>query len=320
MTNNSGTNNWMKWGIIVLGLLLIVAVVAGVLYTSNLNKRVKEAEDLNAQLQIDNEQKLLQQEFDNATSQIEQLETEALKLQNDTIFAKFTAAKQRVEDLQRQLRDTRAQLEAAKKAAKEGRQVDRKKIAELQDEINTLRNLLRHYVEQIDSLSKENTVLKNENREVRTRNEELSASVQEQTSRAEGLQQRVKLAEKLNVTGVGLTALNGKGKNEKNITKAKQLRVTFTIPQNNSTPTGPKTIFMRLTSPEGQLLGSAGSFKFEGGSLACSAKKTVDYGGDEIAGITMYWDVNTVLNPGTYTVELFTDGYRLCSRTFSMKK
>ncbi len=319
MTNNTGNNSWMKWGVIVLGVLLIVAVVAGVLYTSNLNKRVKEAEDLNARLQVDTEQQLLQQEFDNATSQIEQLETETIKLQNDTIFAKFTAAKQRVEELQRQLKDARSQLEAAKKAAREGRQVDRKKIAELQDEINTLRNLLRHYVAQIDSLSRENSVLKTENREVRSRNEELSATVQEQTTRADGLQERVKLAEKLNVTGVGLTALNGKGKNEKNITKAKQLKVTFTIPQNNSTPTGPKTIYMRLTSPEGQLLGSGGTFKFEGGTLACSAKKTVDYGGDEIAGITIYWDVNTVLNPGNYTVELFTDGYRLCSRSFSMK-
>lgn len=319
MTNNSGNNSWMKWGVIVLGILLIVAVVAGVLYTSSLNKKVKEAEDLNAQLQVDTEQRLLQQEFENASSQIDQLEGEALKLQNDTIFAKFTAAKQRVADLQRQLKDTRAQLEEAKKAAREGRQVDRKKITQLQDEINTLRNLLRHYVAQIDSLSRENSVLKNENREVRTRNEELSASVQEQTTRAEGLQERVKLAEKLNVTGVSLTALNGKGKNEKNVSKAKQLRVSFTIPQNNSTPTGPKTIYMRLTSPEGQLLGSAGSFKFEGGSVACSAKKTVDYGGDEISGITMYWDVNTILNPGTYTVELFTDGYRLCSRQFSLR-
>ena len=44
------------------------------------------------------------------------------------------------------------------------------------------------------------------------------------------------LAEKLNVTGVTLTALNKKGRKEKNVTKARQLMVTFTIPQNNSTP------------------------------------------------------------------------------------
>ena len=77
---------------------------------------------------------------------------------------------------------------------------------------------------------------------------------------------------------------------------------------------------MRLTGPEGSLLGNAGSFSFEGSSVACSAKRTVEYAGDEIPGITMYWDVNTALNPGTYTVELFADNYRLTSRSFTLKK
>ncbi len=128
------------------------------------------------------------------------------------------------------------------------------------------------------------------------------------------------LAEKLNVTGVTLSALKGNGKNEKNITKAKQLKVTFTIPQNNSTPSGAKTIYLRITSPEGSLLGNAGSFPFEGGSVPCTAKKTIEYGGQEISGITIYWDVNTTLTPGDYTVELFADNYRLTSRRFTLKK
>ena len=128
------------------------------------------------------------------------------------------------------------------------------------------------------------------------------------------------LAEKLNVTGVTLTPLKGNGKNEKNITKAKQLKVTFTIPQNNSTPVGSKTIFLRIVNPEGSLLGNAGSFPFEGGSVPCTAKKTIEYEGQEMAGVTIYWDVNTTLNPGDYTVELFADNYRLASRHFTLKK
>ena len=194
------------------------------------------------------------------------------------------------------------------------------KIKELQGEISTLRDLLRHYIAQVDSLSKENTGLKAENAEIRTVNETLSSQVQEVSQKNEALSQRMTLAEKLNVTGVSLQALNGKGKNEKNVTKAKQLKVTFTIPQNNSTPVGPKTIYMRLTGPEGSLLGNAGSFSFEGASVACTAKRTVEYAGDEIPGVTMYWDVNTTLNPGDYTVELFADNYRLTSRRFTLKK
>ena len=107
---------------------------------------------------------------------------------------------------------------------------------------------------------------------------------------------------------------------EKNIKKAKQLKVTFTIPQNNSTPVGEKTLFVRITSPEGTVLGAHGSFSFEGGNLPYTEKKTIEYTGQEIAGVTIYWNVNTALTPGDYTVEIFADNYRLTSRRFSIEK
>jgi hypothetical protein len=83
---------------------------------------------------------------------------------------------------------------------------------------------------------------------------------------------------------------------------------------------GEKTIYLRIVSPEGTLLGGAGSFSFEGGSLQCTARKTIEYSGDEVSGIHMYWDVNTTLNPGDYTVELFADNFRLVSRRFTLSK
>ena len=110
------------------------------------------------------------------------------------------------------------------------------------------------------------------------------------------------------------------GKIEKNVTKAKQLEVTFTIPQNNSTPVGEKTIYLRITNPEGALLGAGGTFNFEGASLQCTARKTIEYAGEEIGGLRIYWDVNTTLTPGDYTVELFADNFRLISRRFTLRK
>ena len=100
--------------------------------------------------------------------------------------------------------------------------------------------------------------------------------------------------------------------------KATQLMVSFTIPQNNSTPVGEKTIYMRIVSPSGQLLDGGGSFSFEGGSVPCSAKRTIEYAGEEIGGVTIYWDVNTALTAGEYTVELFADNYRLVRRSFTL--
>lgn len=292
--------------ITVLGVLLVGAIVAGILYTTSLSSQMEEARNANEELKLENEQLQLSNELEAVNAEYQQYEIAAQKLANDSIFAKYTAAKERVAALTAELKSEKVKSKA--------------RIKELQGEISTLRSLLRHYVSQIDSLSRENAGLKAENQEIKNENQQLSSTLRQESARAEGLQQRMTLAEKLNVTGVHLTALKKNGKVEKNVTKAKQLKVTFTIPQNNSTPSGTKTIFLRLVNPEGQLLGAGPRFPFEGAQLASTARKTVEYAGDEISGVTIYWDVNTALTPGEYTVELFTDGYRLASRRFSLKK
>ncbi|MDE6061233.1 MAG: hypothetical protein K2G00_00540 [Duncaniella sp.] len=291
---------------IVLAALLLIAVGFGVTQVASLKSQVQEAQLENEELKLSNEQLQLSNEFDVLNSEFQQYEDQAQRLANDTILAKYTAAKAKVEQLMQELKSEKVKSKA--------------RINELQKEIATLKGLLRHYIAQIDSLNKENAGVRAENQEIKDQNARLSSRVKEVTRTAETLSERMTLADKLNVTGVSLTALRKNGKVEKNVTKAKQLMVTFTIPQNNSTPVGEKTIFLRLVNPEGQLLGSGGSFSFEGKSIPCTARKSVEYAGDEIAGVKMYWDVNTTLTPGDYTVELFTDGYRLTSRRFTLKK
>lgn len=289
-----------------VGLVLIVAVIYSVIKVTTLKKEVVQAQAENEQLQLTNEQLTLSNEYAAIDSEFRQYENQATTIANDTILAKYTAAKDKVEQLMAELKS-----EKKKSAAQ---------IKKLQDEIATLRSLLRHYISQIDSLGKENAGLRAENEEIKTQNQTLSSKVEEVSKQNETLSERMTLAEKLNVTGVTLNGLKKNGKNEKNITKARQLKVTFTIPQNNSTPVGEKTIYLRIVSPEGALLGDAGTFSFEGGNIPCTAKKRIEYAGEEIPGVVIYWDVNTPLTPGEYTVELFADNYRLASRRFMMKK
>ena len=87
-----------------------------------------------------------------------------------------------------------------------------------------------------------------------------------------------------------------------------------------STPEGVKTIYLRITTPEGNLLSGGPSFTFEGATLASTASKRIEYSGAEIAGVKIYWDVTTALTAGTYTVELFADNYRLSSSRFDFNK
>lgn len=289
-----------------LGVALIVAIVAVVMVISSKNAKLAEAQNLNEQLKLTNEQLQLANEYQALDIEFRQYENQTQMLANDSLTVKYNAAKQKVEKLLQELKSEK------NKSAK--------RIKELEGEISTLKGILRHYVAQIDSLGRENEGLRMENEQIKTQNEQLASRVEDVSRKNEVLNERMTLAEKLNVTGLSLTALKKNGKNEKNITKARQLVVTFTIPQNNSTPVGMKNIYLRITNPEGDLLGGGGKFSFEGGSLASTAHKSVEYQGEEIPGVKIYWDVNTTLTPGDYTVELFADNYRLASRRFTMKK
>ncbi len=298
-------NKLFLWMTIAAVALLVISIAFSVFQVTSLKKQVDVAQAENEQLQLTNEQLTLSNEYAAINKEFQQYENQATQVANDTIMAKYTAAKNKVEQLIKE-------LNSEKKKSKE-------RIRELENQISSLRGLLRHYIAQVDSLGKENEGLKAENAEIRNQNQELSSQVQEVNRKNEHLSERMTLAEKLNVTGVSLIALNKKGKTEKKVSKARQLMVTFTIPQNNSTPVGAKTIYLRITSPEGSLLGNAGAFKFEGGNIICTAKKVIEYSGEEISGIHMYWDVNTALTPGDYTVELFADNFRLISRHFTLK-
>lgn len=288
-------------------IVAAVAIVAAVVIFLVMHSKSARLDAQLEQAELEKEQLSLANEYQQLNNEFAQYENQTILLANDSIVEKYAAAKAKVEKLLQELNDEKTK--------------NRARIAQLEGEIKTLKAILKTYVERIDELSKENADLRDENTKVKNRNRELSQNLSSAQRSNEELTERMTLAEKLNVTGVTLTSLKSNGKREKNITKAKQLMVTFTIPQNNSTPVGEKAIYLRIINPEGDLLrGNGQTFTFEGQTLDCSAVKTIEYAGEEIAGVTMYWDVNTTLNPGEYTVELFADNFRLASRKFTMKK
>ncbi len=310
-TQNSSDKTPDKRNMIIIAAAVALAMLAGwlVFSTVKANKRAAAANARLEQFELDRAQADLEREYQDLNDEFAQFENSRQYIKDDSIKRelndKYEAARLQVEKLQQELANQKHKSAA--------------EIAKLRSEIDTLRNLLRHYVEEIDRLNKENEALRTENKEIKERNTRLNNQVAETSRRAEALSERMTLAEKLNVTGLTLTPLNKKGKKEKKVTKAVQLVATFTIPQNNSTPVGEKTIYMRIISPSGQLLGQGGTFAFEGGSVEYTAKKSIEYAGEEIGGITIYYDVNTPLIAGDYTVELFADNFRLISRSFTLQ-
>ena len=299
----------LLWVIIALAAVIVGLAAWFIISSVSQKKAYEEAVALKEQAELDLQQQQLEADYDALNNEFAIFENQRQLVMDDSVkrelSQKYETARLQVEKLQQELKNQK------NKSARE--------IKKLKDEISTLRNLLRHYVEEINRLNQENAALRAENTEVKAQNEQLSSRVAETSRKNEVLSERMTLAEKLNVTGVNLVALNKKGKTEKKVAKARQLRVTFTIPQNNSTPVGEKTIYLRIVSPSGQLLGNGGTFSFEGGHVECTAKKIVEYEGEEIGGVTIYYDVNTPLIAGDYQVELFADNFRLISRSFNLK-
>ncbi len=300
-----------KQHLIIGAAAVVVAILVGwlVYFAVSSDRAAKAAQAQNEQILLDMAQNDLDREYRELNDEFQQFENSRKFITDDSIKRelndKYEAARIQVEKLQQELSNQK------RKSAAE--------INKLRNEIETLRALLRHYVEEIDRLNKENQELRNENAQIKEQNRNLSSRVEETKRRNEVLSERMTLAEKLNVTGLSLTALNKKGKKEKKVTKAVQLMATFTIPQNNSTPVGEKTIYMRIVSPSGQVLGNGATFDFEGGNVEYTAKKSIEYAGEEMVGVTIYYDVNTPLIAGDYTVELFADNFRLISRQFNLR-
>lgn len=294
-------------------LVALIALIIVLIVNDNHNTVARnEAEARADSLAIANDQLVLTNEFNQLNADFNQYEGQQIYLKNDSLVQKYNAARMKVEGLLRE-------LNAEKQSHNKDMAASRAKIKKLEGEISTLKGIVRHYLEEIKRLGEENAGLKQEIAQVQEKNQQLSTQVTQATASNEQLTQTVKLAKKLNITGLSLNAYNKKGKKEKNITKARQLGVHFTVSPNSTAAPGMKTFYLRIISPEGSLLSGGGSFKIDGQSVQATASRNLEYANEEMSA-SIYWDVNTTLTPGDYTVEVFCDGYRLASRHFTMKK
>ena len=287
---------------------LIFLVIILIINNSTRTDQVNEARAEMEALKLANDRLMLTNEFNQLNADFNQYEDRQVYLKNDSLIQQYNEARLKVEGLL-------AELDEQKK----NNAANRKRIKELEGQITTLKGIVRHYLEEIKRLGEENEGLRQEIAQVTERNERLSSQVTKATSENKELTQTVKLAKKLNITGLSLQAYNKRGKIEKNISKARQLGVSFIVSPNNTASAGMKDFYVRILTPEGTLLGGGETFEADGANIAATARRQMEYANEELS-VSVYWDVNTTLTAGDYTVEVFADGTRLASRHFTMKK
>ena len=226
------------------------------------------------------------------------------RINNDSIIAQLT---------EEQLKTQRLLAELKKVKSDDAREITR-----LKKELATLREVLIIYVMEIDSLNRLNQKLQATNEELRVSNEEATRKIEGLSSERISLTEKVAIAAQLDATDINLTAKNKRGKTTKEISKAKTLQLNFRIAKNVTATTGLRTLYVRIMTPAGNILGGSGSFPYENKTLQYSIKRTVEYSGEEMP-VTMYWDVAEALSSGTYQVSIFADGNMIGSRSVAFK-
>lgn len=290
-----------------LAALIIVLIVQNAGHTRTAVELQEEADKLRAQndsLELAG----LTSEFDRLNAEFNQYEDRELNIRNDSLVQQYNEARERVASLIKEL-----------DKEKKSNSANRQRIKQLENEITTLKGIAKHYLEEIRRLNEENEGLRQELTTEKGRNETLARENATVSRSNAELTQTVQLAKKLNITSLRLSAYNKKSKEEKNITKATKLGVSFTVTPNNTAAPGMKNFYVRIITPEGNLLGGGVSCSYDGANIPVTATRQMEYANQELP-VSVYWDVNTTLTPGDYTVEVFADGYRLGSGRFNMKK
>ena len=289
----------MKKNNIILGILGVLLVGAVAFLGVSLKRERDANEDMRELAALD--KKEMENEYQQFADQYSEMKT---RINNDSIIAQLT---------EEQLKTQRLLAELKKVKSDDAREITR-----LKKELATVREVLRSYVLEIDSLNRLNQKLQATNEELRVSNEEATRKIEGLSSERISLTEKVAIAAQLDATDINLTAKNKRGKTTKEISKAKTLQLNFRIAKNVTATTGLRTLYVRIMTPAGNILGGSGSFPYENKTLQYSIKRTVEYSGEEMP-VTMYWDVAEALSSGTYQVSIFADGNMIGSRSVAFK-
>ena len=193
------------------------------------------------------------------------------------------------------------------------------KIRIYEEELKTIRKVLRSYVVQIDSLNVANLELRAENLEVRQQLRQAERVKQELTEQTEELTSKVELASILNAVDIITSGLNEKSREKTKANKVTKLRVCFTLRENPILTPGPKTIFLRIARPDDVILTTGVNFfDFGGEQTLYSASREVNYENVDV-DVCIFWSDDGQLVPGSYTVDLYADSHHIGTSSFALK-
>ena len=280
--------------IIFLSVLLLIVVVVFVMQR-NQNNKVLEA--------MNQEKVAIQSELTSMMSNYDSLHTN-----NETLQSEVAVAQTKIKDMITEVGQIK--------------KVSYAQIAQYREEVTTMRNIMKNYIIQVDSLNRRNVLLMAENSQVK---EDFAQSVSknQQLEQEKGhLQEKIKVAAQLEATQLVAAGINARGKDAESARRATQIRVSFVLSKNVTAPRGNKMIYVRIQKPNQVLLQKSTDdvFPFEDLKIPYSAKREVTYEGNELP-VNIFWDnEGAEFLSGDYSVDIFADGNNIGTTKFMLKR
>lgn len=192
-------------------------------------------------------------------------------------------------------------------------------IRRLKKELASLRKVMIGYINQIDSLNRLTAQQKEIIADVTKKYNAASRQISNLSEEKKNLTKTVTLAAQLDATNISVQATNKRGKTAKKVKDIVKFKINFSIVKNITAETGERTLYIRITKPDNDVLTKSpqNTFPYENRELAYSIKKYIEYNGEEQA-VTVYWDVEEYLYAGTYRVDIFADGTLIGSQSFAL--
>lgn len=235
-----------------------------------------------------------------------------------------------------ELTKMKTQLEADKAAFRRSNKVETGKylvkikeyekfLVEKDEVIAQLRLENEHLVASNDSLSTHVGTLTNERERLVKRQTELSDSVVTFTAANKELSAKVSQAAALKAQNLKVLTVNSRGKTkDKEEYKAKRvdkLKLVFNLPENALTAQESKDIYLRVLDPQGAVVANdatgSGEFEVDGAPSKFTSRESVAYQNNN-QKVEMLYD-NSQLRPGKYSVELYSEGYKIGGTNFTIK-
>lgn len=295
----SNVNKKWFWGIIALLLLLTLALLFALKTISDKNKEMKGFVN-----QMTYEKSQIEQEYQDFSKSMDGLQ---FKTSNDSLAHQIELQQQHIQSLIQELHTVKA--------------TDTEEINRLKRELALVRSVMMHYVNIVDSLNRINAALTIENKEVKQKYVQATQTVEQLAKEKTNLTQQVQLAARLETKSIVVEPLTDRNRKTDKVKQTAMLKINFTIAKNITATPGDKIVYARIMTPDGEVLSDNPNnlFQFENRQIQFTCKKMVEYQGTDLSDI-LYWQVDQLLFPGTYRVDLFADGNIIGQQSFVLKK